>query len=104
MFNIDDVIPFIRRKEHQNQTIRQIIRFDSGYLKDLFLNDERVVFSEECFAELCRLTKDHRDNWEEPEKETSNVFDSLKTYRTPYLHDFNDEKLKQLNQERLSKK
>lgn len=57
IFEIDDIIPFINRKEHVNHTIRQIIRYDSGYLKDLFLKDNRVCFSEKCLAELLRLTK-----------------------------------------------
>lgn len=39
IFEIDDIIPFVNRTEHVNHTIRQIIRYDSGYLKDLFIND-----------------------------------------------------------------
>lgn len=49
-YNLDDVIEFSQK--HSGRTIRQIIRYDSGYLKDLFVRDERVVFSEDCFKDL----------------------------------------------------
>lgn len=97
-YNLDDVIEFSKR--HPNETIRQIIRYDSGYLKDLFIKDERVVFSEDCFKELCRLTQGHKDNWEDP-KEAVGFFPSLKFYKSPYLYDFNDPKLLALNEKRL---
>lgn len=98
-FEIDDKIPF--SKKHENETIRQIIRYDSGYLKDLFKKDTRVVFSEECFKELCQLTAGHIDNWESPETDTGFVFDKFKRYASPYLYDFNDNKLAALNEQRL---
>lgn len=75
IFDIDDVIPFSKR--HKGETIRQIIRYDSGYLRDLFLKDERVSFSRESFAEICRLTQGHYDNWEKPNKETKSIFLSI---------------------------
>ena len=103
VYNIDDKIPFVQREEHKEHTIRQIIRYDSGYLKDLFLNNDHVVFSNECFAELCRLTKGHYDNWEPPKVNTGNIFDSCMTYKSPYLYDFNDEKLANINMERLKR-
>ncbi len=99
--SIDEKIPFSRR--HLNETIRQIIRYDSGYLKDLFLNDERVVFSDECLSDLCRLTKGHKDNWETPSTQAKNIFDSLKSYRSPYLYDFNDTKIIKINKARQCK-
>lgn len=88
MFEIDDVIPFSKR--HQNESIRRIIRYDSGYLKDLFKKDSRVCFSEVCMEELCRLTKGHKDNWERPTAKNIGLFDTLKPYGMPYLYDFND--------------
>ena len=88
VFEIDDVIPFSRR--HPNEPIRLIIRYDSGYLKDLFNKDDRVCFSEECMKELCRLTKDHKDNWEPPTAKNLGIFASLKPYGTPYLYNLND--------------
>lgn len=98
--SIDETIPFSRR--YHNQTIRQIIRSDSGYLKDLFVKDERLFFSRECFAEICRLTKEHRDNWENPHFSNKySVFSSLKTYAVPYLYNFNQEELLQLNEKRI---
>lgn len=99
IFEIDDEIPFSKR--HEGETIRQILRYDSGYIKDLFLKDNRVAFSRECFAEICRLTKGHFDNWEKPEKETSSIFSQLKHYASPYLYDFNEGNLEAINKERL---
>ena len=87
-FEIDDIIPFSKR--HEGETIRQIVRYDSGYLKDLFLKDRRVSFSATCFDEICKLTKGHTDNWESPQEKTGNVFSQLKPYATPYLYDFSE--------------
>lgn len=100
IFEIDDIIPFVQRKEHVNHTIRQIIRYDSGYLKDLFLKDNRVCFSEKCLTELLQLTKGHFDNW--VNVGTSNIFNGIKSYKSPYLFDFNDESIIKTNKERLN--
>ena len=99
-FDLDDKIPFSKR--HPDETIRQIIRYDSGYLKDLFLKDDRVFFSKTCFKEICRLTKGCCDNWEQPNSDTPDIFAQLKPYATPYPYDFNDEELKALNESRLN--
>lgn len=96
--SVDEIIPFSQR--HPNETIREIIRYDSGYLKDLFLNDTRVVFSDACIADLCRLTRGHRDNWETPSSPTNNIFHSLKPYRSPYLYDFNNPDIIKINKNR----
>lgn len=99
VFEIDDVIPFSRR--HPNEPIRLIIRYDSGYLKDLFNKDDRVCFSEECMKELCRLTKGHKDNWEPPTAKNLGIFASLKPYGTAYLYDFNCGLIVEENKRRL---
>lgn len=99
--SIDEIIRFSKR--HHNETIRTIIRYDSGYLKDLFLKDERLCFSPECFSEICRLTRGHKDNWEKPTHPTASIFDQLKTYTAPYLYDFNIGDLRIINEERLTK-
>jgi len=99
ILEIDDIIPFSKR--HKGETVRQIVRYDSGYLKDLFLKDERICFSEECFSELTRLTQNHEDNWEMG-SDTGNIFTNLKPYATPYLYCFDDEKLRTINEERIS--
>lgn len=83
--DIDTVIPFSRKYPHR--TIREIIRADSGYLKDLFVKDDRVVFSDSCFKEICRLTRGHKDNWETPVKPSLSIFSRLKTYKESYLFD-----------------
>ena len=101
IFEIDDIIPFSNR--HKNETIRQIIRYDSGYLKDLMIKDCRVILSSNCFEEIKRLTKGHIDNWETPENYNNRVvFNTLKHYKMPYLYDFNDNELEKLVKERLN--
>lgn len=99
IYELDDIILFSKR--HSGETIRQIIRYDSGYLKDLMLKNDEIIFSNECFEGLKRLTKGHRDNWENPSIQTNNILCMLKPYGTPYLYDFNDEKLEVLNYKRL---
>ena len=98
--SIDEKIAFSQR--HPNETIREILRYDSGYLKDLFIKNENLCFSRECFDEICRLTTGHKDNWEKPKDETLPFFSRLKTYASPYLTDFNDEELRKINENRLS--
>lgn len=99
--SIDEIIPFSRR--HKGETIRHIIRYDSGYLKDLFKKNDRLVVSPECLSEIQRLTKGHKDNWEKPKEPTHCVFDGVKKYGESYLYDFNDEEIQNLNNERLRK-
>ncbi|ROT16286.1 hypothetical protein EEL50_03460 [Muribaculaceae bacterium Isolate-105 (HZI)] len=98
--DIDTKIPFSKR--HPNETIREILRYDSGYLKDLFYKDEDIVFTRECLADICRLTAKHEDNWETPPAKSGlSAFSRLKTYGTPYLYNFNDEDIAMLNSLRL---
>ena len=97
--SLDETIPYSRR--HPKETIRQILRYDSGYLKDLFVKNEKLYFTPECFSEICLLTKGHNDNWEKPIETTSSIFSYCKPYATPYLYDFNDESLILLNNQRI---
>ena len=99
--SLDIIIPFSKR--HPNETIRNIIRYDSGYLKDLFIHNESICFSEDCLVEICRLTKGFRDNWETSKNPSVSIFDKLKSYGTPYPFDFNDPNILQINKERLNK-
>ncbi|EXY19541.1 hypothetical protein M076_0899 [Bacteroides fragilis str. 2-F-2  len=48
------------------------------------------------------MTKNHYDNWEKPIEIDRSVFDSLKTYSTPYLYNFDDGVLEGLNNQRLN--
>ena len=100
-YEIDDIIPFVKREEHIGNTIRQIIRYDSGYLKDLFFKDKRVVFSRACMDELKHLTKGHFDNWKMPYCSSNNIFSNQKKYKSPYLYDFNDTLIEKENVKRL---
>lgn len=94
----DIKIPFSKR--NPDETIRDIIRYDSGYLKDLFLKNDGIVFTDTCFGELKRLTTGHKDNWEKPYVPSKSIFDNLKSYATLYLFDFNDEHIFKINKER----
>ena len=65
------------------------------------LSNAYVCFSEECMKELCRLTKDHKDNWEPPTAKNLGIFASLKPYGTPYLYNLNDKTIIEENAKRL---
>ena len=97
--SLDVCIPFSQR--HPNETIRIIIRYDSGYLKDLFLKNKEICFTEDCLSELCRLTRGFHDNWEKPINPTSSIFYQVKSYRTPYQFDFNNNIIIEENSRRL---
>ena len=101
IYSIDEKISFSHK--YPNETIRDIIRYDSGYLKDLFMKDDRMIFSQQCLLEIQRLTKGHKYNWEKPTTQTPIIFDSRKKYSTPYLYDFNDEQIVKINNTRLEK-
>ena len=88
IFELDDKIPFSKR--HKDETIRQILRYDSGYIKDLIMKNDEFALSEESFSEACRLTKGMYDNWEKPAGKT-NTLDSLKRYASTYPFDLNNE-------------
>lgn len=89
IFELDDKISFSKR--HKDETIRQILRYDSGYIKDLIMKNDEFALSKESFSEACRLTKGMYDNWKKPDAKTDSIFDSLKPYRSPYPFDLNDE-------------
>ena len=101
VYEIDDKIPFSKR--HKEETIREIVRYDSGYIKDLILKNSDFAVSKACFEELAQLTNNHKDNWVKPCNNTSNIFNCLKKYASPYLYDFKkDEKgVKAINEQRL---
>lgn len=103
IYEIDDVIQFSKR--HAGKSIREIVRYDSGYIKDLMTKDCRFVVSESCFAELVKLTSGFRDNWEKPKCQTVNIFHSLKSYVSPYLYDFekDTENVRGINTQRLER-
>lgn len=99
ILEIDDIIPVSKR--HKGETIRQILRYDSGYIKDLFLKDKSICFSEDCMKEMGRLTRNCHDNWEKPNVKGTNVFNLQKLYASPYQFDFNDVGLINENIKRL---
>lgn len=98
VFEIDDIIPFSKR--HKNETIRNIVVSDSGYIKTMIEKNEDFVLSEKAYEEVAKITKGHKDAWQ-PQKDTGNIFDELKTYAVPYLFDFNNEELQKINQKKL---
>ena len=90
IYNIDDEIRSGGR--HRGETIREIARYDSGYIKDRIKKDKSFVISGQCFGELAQITAGHRDNWEKPKSPIKNIFHAIKTYGGPYLYDFNEDK------------
>ena len=99
IFEIDDIIPFSRC--HEGETIRQILRYDSGYIKDLLIKNDQFVLSDKCMQEVRILTRGFFDNWKRPVGKTTNIFHSLKPYTSPYQYDFNNLELIELNNRKL---
>lgn len=90
IYNIDDEIR--SRGRHRGETIREIARYDSGYIKDRIKKDKSFMISGQCFVELARITAGCRDNWEKPKSSVKNIFHALKSYGTPYMYDFKEDK------------
>ena len=89
--DIDTKIPFSKR--HPGLTIRQILRSDSGYIKDLFIHN-RICFTPECLNEICKLTAKHEDNWSTPQiKPGQSIFTGCRPYKSSYLFNFNNDDL-----------
>ncbi len=96
-WNINDIFPL--RWKYQGETIGDVLKKDSGYIKDLIRLHHSFCLSEECMAEAQKITKGFKDEWVKPQNpKTLNV----KIYRIPYGFDFNEEELVKLNQQKLN--
>ena len=93
LFDIDDTIPF--SKKHPNQSIREILATDSGYLRSLFEKNEQLVFSDSCFNMICKITNG--------QVSIPTLFMGSKVYGVPYLYDWNkNPKLLEENKRRIN--
>lgn len=93
IYEIGDTFP---SRRYIGETIGEVLRKDSGYIKDLIMKSDDFSLSDECMAEAIRITKGHRDTWTRPEN-PKDVFDGLKKYGVPYGFDFNDDKIQEKN-------
>lgn len=89
--------------KYKGETIEEVLRKDSGYIKDLIMLNSNFCLSENGMREAQELTKGFYDKWAKPEQPTDNIFDSLRVYTKPYDFDFNNEKLINKNKENLNK-
>lgn len=98
IYNIDDTFP---SRKYKNKTIREVLKIDSGYIKDYLLRNKDFILSAECLLEAQKITKGNIDKaWVKPEKAES-IFDYFKPYRLPYDYDFNDKKIIETNNFKL---
>lgn len=79
-------------------TIKDIAQIDSGYIKDVFLQYERIVFSESDFQILKNITRGQKE--ENVKREIQEIYYGV--YHEPYLYDFNDNVLEVINRKRIS--
>ena len=89
--------------KYKGETIEEVLRKDSGYIKDLIMLNPNFCLSEKGMSEAQELTKGFYDKWTKPEQPTNNIFDSLRVYREPYDFDFNNNEVIAKNQEKLNK-
>lgn len=98
IYEIEDRFPKLCSWKYQEETVREVLKKDSGYVKDLILLNETFALSEDAFTEAMAMTKGFVDNRDE---ETLN--DPKKRKKAAYDYDFNDEKIIELNREKLNK-
>ncbi len=97
-YELNDKFPDLCTWKYKNETIKEALLKDSGYVKELILLNEKFVLSESAFEEAKQITRGFVDTRDEETKS-----DPSKAKKTPFDFDFNDEKLRALNKEKLSK-
>lgn len=101
-YNINDSFPNNGNWKYKGETIKDVLKKDSGYIKDLIKKHKYFCLSEKCMLDAQEMTKGFYDKWTKPEKPTNNIFDSLRVYTAAYDFDFNNEEIVQLNNTKLS--
>lgn len=101
-YSLNSIFPTYGNWKYKGETIEEVLQKDSGYIKDLIRLHPTFCLSEECMLEAQKITKGFYDKWTKPKQISQNIFESLRTYRSPYDFDFNDESIKELNSLKLA--
>ncbi|NLO71866.1 MAG: hypothetical protein GX102_13160 [Porphyromonadaceae bacterium] len=97
IYEMTDRFPAQCNWKYQDETVKEVLMKDSGYIKDLILLNEKFAISESCFEEAKELTKGFTD------KRSPEIINDVKQSKIPYDYDFNDQKLLEVNRSKLSK-
>lgn len=97
-YEINDKFPKLCTWKYQEQSVKEVLLKDSGYIKDLILLNENFALSEAAFEEAMTITKGFADK-----RDAEVLADPAKAKKTPYDFDFNDDKIKEINQHKLEK-
>lgn len=101
-YGLNSIFPSRGSWKYKGKTIEEVLKQDSGYIKDLIKLHSYFCLSEECMLEAQLMTKGFQDKWVKPEKPTT-ILDNLKTYGVPYDFDFNNDEIIHLNKQKLNK-
>lgn len=101
-YSLNNTFPNSGNWKYKGETIEEVLRKDSGYIKDLIKLHPYFCLSEECMLEAQQITKGFYDKWVKPKQMSKNIFESLRVYSKPYDFDFNDEEVIRLNNLKLS--
>lgn len=101
-YSLNGTFPNSGNWKYKGETLEEVLKKDSGYIKDLIKLHPYFCLSEECMLKAQQITQGFYDKWVKPEQISLNVFESLRAYRNPYDFDFNDEEVVRLNSLKLS--
>lgn len=97
-YDLNDKFPDLCSWKYKNETVKEALIKDSGYIKDLILLNESFVLSEAALKEAMHMTKGFVDT-----RDAETLADPVKSKKTPYDFDFSDEKIIELNKMKLSR-
>lgn len=100
IYDINDTFPIRGNWKYKGETIENVLKKDSGYIRDLIRLNKDFILSEDCMNEAKLITKGHKDLWEKPNNPQS-IFDTLKPYGVPYGFDFNNEEIQKINKQKI---
>lgn len=98
IYEINDKFPKLCSWRYQEETVREVLQKDSGYVKDLILLNENFALSEEAYSQAIEITKGFEDK-----RDDETLSNPSKRKKTPYDFDFSDEKIIELNKMKLEK-
>ena len=96
-YEINDTFPKLCTWKYQEQSVKEVLIKDSGYIKDLILLNENFALSEAAFGEAMAITKGFADK-----RDAETLADPAKAKKAPYDLDFNDEKIMEQNKAKLT--
>lgn len=100
-YNLNYIFPTYGNWKYKGETIEEVLKKDSGYIKDLIKLHPSFCLSEECMVEALKITKGHYDKWVKPTHTSQNIFEDLRLYKAAYDFDLNNEEILKINQSKI---